>query len=212
MTSQSKFISNKQLSLLAFVGFNIALMAFRMLVTGTIGYGFLLWNLILSAVPWLVSSWLWTSYKSWFGFTLLSIIWLLFLPNAPYILTDFLHFRNLKSSMPAWFDLLLLASYSINGMLFALVSMAQMQRSFKIRFGEKASVALIAASAMLSGFGIFLGRYERYNSWDILSNPFGLVADSLILLTKLHTIGFTIGYGLLLLLVYFFFRTNSKTL
>lgn len=194
----------------ALVGFNFALMALRMIITSGIGFGFLVWNLVLAIVPLCISSYLARANASKRRLAIASVAWLLFLPNAPYILTDFLHFRKVNLTMPAWFDLLLLASYSISGLLFGLLSMQQMHAVWKKAFGSLAD-ALIPASALLAGFGIYLGRFKRYNSWDILSDPVGLITDSALLLTELRTIGFTLGYGSLLLLVYYFIRLNSQT-
>jgi len=196
-------------SILLLIGFNFSLLIFRMLVTSGIGFGFLIWNLILSIVPLSISLYLMLRPRHKWKVAIGSLVWLLFLPNSPYILTDFLHFRKINLTMPAWFDLLLLASYSISGLLFGLLSMQQMHEVWKRSYGKVADV-LIAASALLAGFGIYLGRYERYNSWDILSDPIQLLTDSVLLLTQLRTIGFTFGYGTLLLLVYYFMRMNSK--
>lgn len=197
-------------SVLLLVGFNFLLIVFRMLATSGIGFGFLAWNLILSVVPLCISLYLISREQSKLKIAIGSLVWLLFLPNAPYILTDFLHFRKINLTMPAWFDLLLLASYSISGLLFGLLSMQQMHAVWKKAFGKLSDV-LIPASAILSGFGIYLGRYQRYNSWNVLSDPIRILRDSATLLTELRTIGFTLGYGSLLLLVYYFIRLNSKT-
>ncbi|MBD3581229.1 DUF1361 domain-containing protein [Flavobacterium selenitireducens] len=196
-------------SVLPLVGFNFLLIAFRMFVTSGIGFGFLIWNLVLSLVPLCISLYLTSRGTSTLKIAIGSLIWLLFLPNAPYILTDFLHFRKINLTMPAWFDLLLLASYSISGLLFGLLSMWQMHQVWKKSFGNISDL-MIPASALLSGFGIYLGRYERYNSWDVLSDPIRILHDSAVLLIELRTIGFTIGYGTLLLLVYYFIRLNSQ--
>ncbi len=206
-----KITSNNPIltTIAVFVGFNFFLTAFRFLVTSGIGYGFLVWNLVLAIVPLLISLYLTKKNPTRKKVLYLSIVWLLFLPNAPYILTDFLHFRHLSHSMPAWFDLLLLASYSITGLLFGLLSMRQMHLVWMRTFGKIANW-LIPVAAILSGFGIYLGRFERYNSWDVLSDPMGIICDSMFLLTELRVIGFTLGYGTLLLLTYYFFRFQSK--
>lgn len=207
MKTKSIIAHNK--TVLAFVAFNLVLLAFRMVVTSGIGYGFLVWNLFLSAVPLLISNYLVGKNASLKVLVLLSVVWLLFLTNAPYILTDFLHFRNL-GKMPAWFDLLLLASFSICGLLFGLMSMARMQSVWEVGFGKKISDWLIPFSAILSGFGIYLGRYERYNTWDVLSDPLQILHDSVLLMTELRAIGFTLGYGTLTLLLYYFLKENAR--
>lgn len=208
MNSNFKLLSPRQLAIGFLVVFNLALLTLRMAVTESIGYGFLVWNLILSMVPLLISRLLLHHDTSRARFAILAVMWLLFLPNAPYILTDFLHFRTVRAPIPAWFDLLLLASYSINGLLFALLTLSQMQQALGRRFGRTTAILLITASAMLSGFGIYIGRYERYNSWDVVSDPFGLFQDAAALLTHMPAVGFTLGYGSLLLILHFFFHVE----
>jgi uncharacterized membrane protein len=202
----------RPLSLIGLVGFNTALILFRITVTHSAYFGFLLWNLLLSGVPFLMSSFICFHPKmsKWAFFTV-CFCWLLFLPNAPYIITDFLHFRR-PGSMPPWFDVLLLTSFSFSGILFGLLSMADMQQAWKLRFGNSVAITFIFCCSLLSGFGIYLGRFSRFNSWDIIGNPSGLFSGIASIAFELHTIGFTLGYGALIFLFYFFLKTNSKAL
>jgi len=202
---------NKQLSLASLIAFNFALLLFRILVTQTAFYGFLIWNLILAGIPFLISSYIFHSEKIKGKKILLvtaSVVWLLLLPNAPYILTDFLHFKK-ESSMPEWYDLLLLATFSLSGLVFGLMSMFDMHKDWKDTFSNKTAWLFIFCCSLLSGFGIYIGRYLRYNSWDVLSNPIDLVIDLLPLLFELRAVGFSLGYGLFLFLFYLFFKVNS---
>lgn len=204
--------NSKEVSLLVLAVFNVSLIAFRMAVTESLFYGFLVWNLVLAALPYLVTWYLGENpqyVKSKFALLLCSAIWLLFLPNAPYLITDFLHFKKQTTGMPAWFDLLLLMSFSWNGIALGLVSMADMQRFWEQRFGLKISVTFIFCCSLLSGFGIYLGRYLRFNSWDILHHPIDLFSAIFPLVSELRSIGFTIGYGLFVFISYSFFKINS---
>lgn len=206
----------KDASLIALAVFNLALLAFRMLVTETLFYGFLIWNLVLAAVPYLVSWYLGENPQlagRKIPLLLFSALWLLFLPNAPYIITDFLHFK-IETGMPEWFDILLLMSFAWNGIVLGFVSMQAMQHFWQKIFGGKISWIFIFGCALLSGFGIYLGRFLRYNSWDIISDPIALVLDIFPLFFELHSVGFSLGYGLFFFLAYIFFSLhthNQKT-
>jgi len=197
-------------TLFMLIAFNFGLLAIRMFATDSLFYGFLAWNLILAAVPMIVSNWLLENPKACKNKMLyfLSAIWLLFLPNAPYIITDFLHFKH-STGMPEWFDLLLLMSFSWSGIALGFLSITGMHHIWQTRFGFKTGWIFIISCCLLSGFGIYLGRFLRYNSWDIISNPFELITDIPLLLCQLRTIGFSLGYGIFLLLSYSFFKFNS---
>lgn len=200
----------KEASLIALVVFNLSLLLFRMTVTDTLYYGFLVWNLILAAVPYLMTWYLGENpqlaKRNWLF--VLSGIWLLFLPNAPYLITDFLHFKR-ENAMPEWFDILLLMSFAWNGIALGFVSMRDMQRHWDERFGSAVSWYFLVGCSLLSGFGIYLGRFLRYNSWDIISNPIALLTDIPPLAFELHSIAFSIGYGAFVFLAYCFFKINS---
>ncbi|HMI08054.1 MAG TPA: DUF1361 domain-containing protein [Flavobacterium sp.] len=202
----------KDASLYALVIFNFSLLLFRMIVTASIFYGFLIWNLILAGIPFLVTFIIESNPKITQRKSLLlafSFVWLLFLPNAPYIITDFLHFKG-ESSMPAWFDILLLTSFSWNGIAFGFLSIIKMQEIWETKFTSQIARLFIFGCCLLSGFGIYLGRFLRYNSWDIISNPIELITDIPMLLFELRAVGFSLGYGLFLFLSYSFFRIHAK--
>ncbi len=199
----------KEILLLALVSFNFGLIVLRFCATNSLFYGFLIWNLILAAVPMIITNWLIENPKACKTkmLFLLSAIWLLFLPNAPYIITDFLHFKTTRG-MPDWFDLLLLMSFSWSGLMVGFLSMVDMHKIWEIRFNSKTAWIFIIICCLLSGFGMYLGRFLRYNSWDIISNPLELFTDIPLLLCELRTIGFSLGYGIFLLLTYSFFKFN----
>lgn len=102
-------------------------------------------------------------------------LWLLFFPNAPYILTDFAHLRNV-GLVPWWYDLILVTTYALTGVFLGLVSMYLMQSLMRRAFGVAMSWVFTLAVLALSGFGVYLGRFPRWNSWDLLTNPSELLA------------------------------------
>jgi uncharacterized membrane protein len=149
------------------------MIAVRINRTGSGYYVFLLGNLFLAGVPLFFSTVLrlathWRLH--WIirlaGFCL----WLLFLPNAPYILTDILHLTR-ASHAPAWYDLALLLSCAGTGLLLGYLSLIDVQGIVARSFGPACGWIFAMVSLVLSGFAIYLGRFLRWNSWDVLIEP-----------------------------------------
>jgi uncharacterized membrane protein len=136
-------------------------------------------------------------------------LWLLFLPNAPYILTDILHLTR-ASHAPAWYDLALLLSCAGTGLLLGYLSLIDVQGIVARNFGRACSWIFAFVSLVLSGFAIYLGRFLRWNSWDVLISPTLLfeITDGL-----LHpwahgrAIAVTLVFGVILTLGYITFHT-----
>jgi uncharacterized membrane protein len=142
-------------------------------------YGFLCWNLFLAWIPWVAGQAFRAASQrrasavlqlGWFAF------WLLFLPNAPYIATDLLHLAP-RPSVPLWYDLALLLSFAGTGLLLGYVSLFEVQAAVEERFSRVVGWGVAAGSLFLSGFGIYLGRFRRWNSWEVLTEPAGLFHD-----------------------------------
>ena len=104
-------------------GFSLALLTARIMYTGSFHYLFLAWNLFLAFIPfWISSMVVKIKNRKWYFLIPTGILWLLFLPNAPYIITDFIHLKGNKSA-PLWFDLILIQSFAWTGLLFWVLSM-----------------------------------------------------------------------------------------
>lgn len=195
------------LSLLCF-SFSI----FRFIYTDTKVFLFLNWNLFLAFVPWAVTSVTilkpnLQTYRITI-FILLSI-WLLFFPNAPYILTDLFHLR-LKSAMPKWFDLILILSFAWTGLVFGFLSLWDIEKILS-KSMNRIWMSLISVCLLFIGsFGIYLGRYLRWNSWDIINEPFNLLYDITDRLINPfdhpRTWGVTLFMGIFLNMIYWTFR------
>ena len=159
--------------LLLSVSFTIVLLVARMLYSGTYIYMFYVWNIWLAIIPVLASRQL-TKYN---GATaspwLLLLVWLLFLPNAPYLVTDVFHFIPRKP-VPVWFDLLLVISGAWNGLMLGIVSLVQVETFLLKHLRESTVRIVIAGCILLCAFGVYLGRYLRLNSWDVVANPYPL--------------------------------------
>jgi len=191
--------------------FCFTLSALRYYVTGTRTYHFLNWNLFLAFIPWFISSVIVlyrVNNKS--ALFVLAFSWLLFFPNSPYILTDLFHLHK-GTAAPMWFDLVLILSFAWTGLLYGFSSLLDMERIFtpyikKIVIGIITSVFLF-----LSCFGVYLGRYLRWNSWDIIANPIALFYDIgdrfLHPFQHSRTWGMTLFLGILLNMMYFSFRS-----
>ncbi len=199
------------ISVLCF-GFSI----FRFLYTDTKVFLFLNWNLFLAFVPWAVTSIAILKprmQKYRITIFILLGIWLLFFPNAPYILTDLFHLR-LNSNMPKWFDLILILSFAWTGLVFGYLSLWDIEKILSKSLNQ-IWISLMSVSLLFIGsFGIYLGRYLRWNSWDILNEPFHLIYDITDRLVNPfdhpRTWGVTIFMGIFLNMIYWTFRMIKK--
>lgn len=141
---------------------------------------FLIWNLFLAWLPLLLAlvveegcrrRWL-QGWRLAVSFTL----WVLLLPNAPYILTDFVHLQR-SSPRHWWTDLTLILWFSFAGLLLGFVALRRMQRVLAESLGQRRAFAITVALIPLTAFGIYIGRFERWNSWDVVVQPIALISD-----------------------------------
>ena len=188
-------MTQRTLSLTLLVGWCAAMLAVRMWRSGSPAYIFLVWNLFLAAIPLYAVAMLErvrsnAAQAGWLA------VWLAFLPNAPYIVTDFIHLRQ-RPHIPLWYDIVLLLSFAMTGLLLAYVSMADVQRFIARRFGEARAWAVAASAMLLSGVGIYLGRFLRFNTWDLRTNPIAIVASirgKVVSVTLVYGFGLLVGY------------------
>ena len=170
-------------------------------------YAFMLWNLFLAAIPLGLSLGLRQINSLVLALPLLAV-WLLFFPNAPYVLTDLLHLSEHNANVPKWLDLLMLLSFALVALWFGFQSLHIVQHWFARKFSHATAWCVTVGSLGLSGFGVYLGRFDRWNSWDLLHRPVSLLstiaAYLLHPLAHTRTWGFTLGFGTLLILAYLF--------
>lgn len=190
---------------------------FRIIYTDSIGFIFLNWNLFLAFIPWALTT-LCVLYpkliKKKISIAFVLVIWLLFFPNAPYILTDLFHLR-LKLAMPVWFDLIFILSYAWTGLLFGFLSLWDIEGILK-KFINPTLVTILSVILLFVGsFGIYVGRYLRWNSWDMFTDPFKLiyVVGERIVNPFSHpaTYGMTFFMGVFLNMIYWSFKIIKKT-
>jgi uncharacterized membrane protein len=167
------------LSLLLSSAFAVALFVARALYTGSDHYRNLLWNLFLAWIPFVVALVVYDRHRRGAaGAALLApaVLWLLFLPNAPYLVTDFFLLRWIGGA-PVWFDVIMLTAFAWVGLLLGFVSLYLVHRVARDRLGAATGWLLVLATLALSSFGIYLGRFLRWNSWDFLVRPGAILAD-----------------------------------
>lgn len=151
----------------------IILNILRIIIWGKFSYLYLLWNILLSFIPYIISLILVSLYREekinnffiLFGL----LFWILFIPNAHYLITDFIHLDEVKHA-PLLFDTFLIFSSALTGLLFGLYSLSHVDEIIKSKFSKKVSSIILLSSFILIGFGIYLGRFLRFNSWDFFTN------------------------------------------
>jgi uncharacterized membrane protein len=157
----------------------VGILAVRVARVERMTYVFLVWNLFLAWVPYLWSLWAAAIQRrfprDWWRLLLPGGLWLLFFPNAPYLVTDFIHLRE-RAPVPIWYDIGLLAAFAWSGCFLAVASLQTMQRLVGQLCGAVVSWLFVLASVGLCGLGVYLGRVERWNSWDLLFYPHDVLA------------------------------------
>lgn len=158
----------------------IVLNLLRIILFGNTSFIYILWNIFLAFIPFLISLILLSSttkdkiFKPLFiiGF----IVWLLFLPNAPYVVTDFIHLGRIHV-VPVMYDIFLLFTSAWVSLLLGLYSINHIEKIFLLRFSSKITNTIIAIIIFFTSFGIYLGRYLRFNSWDFFINHNFLISS-----------------------------------
>ena len=177
-------------------------------------YAFMLWNLFLAAIPLGLSLGLRRINRLVLAVPLLTV-WLLFFPNAPYVLTDLMHLNEHNAHVPKWLDLLMLLSFAFVALWFGFQSLHIVQHWFARKFSHATAWGVSIGSLALSGFGVYLGRFDRWNSWDLVHRPVSLLSriSAYILHPMAHTRtwGFTLGFGTLLIFAYLFWFSSVPT-
>jgi uncharacterized membrane protein len=186
----------------------LVLVRARFAVTDTYRYAFLIWNLFLAWIPFIIA------YIT-YGLTLRrsaiyvvipvsAFLWLIFFPNAPYILTDFQHLKLDNGSAPLWYDVIMLIWCAWTGLLLGLISLYLMHEIVRREFGRWVGWAFVLVVALASGAGIYIGRFIRWNSWDMLQDPYGTATTLLgqAVDPSLRSIGFISLYTLFFAFIY----------
>lgn len=182
----------------------VALVAARTVLTWRGQHLYLVWNLFLAWIPLLLALRVEVlqqrgQSRDW-RFWATAFAWLMFFPNAPYIFTDLTHLKMVAKT-GWWTDLIIILLFAIIGLVLAFLSLHRMQGLVVRRRGWLVGWAFVLIVAFVSGFGVYLGRFERWNSWDVVTNPLGLCADSFHWVHR-HSAKFTLLFGLFLSTAY----------
>ena len=164
-------------------GLSIAMWGMRFYYTdGNSTYWFLIWNLFLAWLPLVSALLLWALHQYAPRLRLLQwpllLGWFLFLPNAPYLVTDFLHLTE-RQQVPLWYDLMLIFSFAWNGLILGFLALWIVQDVLATQYNRVVGLLVVCGTLVMSSFGIYLGRFLRWNSWDAIFNPQLLAADIL---------------------------------
>ena len=149
------------------------------------GLAYLIWNLFLAWIPYIISTLYIKKDTPRMRFVPLFLLWLLFFPNAPYMVTDIIHVTShLKHAI--WYDALIFFSFAWTALLLGTVSLAQIGAYLRIHFHRATAELAMLCICVLASFGIYLGRFERWNSWDIFTHPSELLHHSYAISTNLN--------------------------
>ncbi|MES2863132.1 MAG: DUF1361 domain-containing protein [Bacteroidota bacterium] len=185
----------------------ITLLLLRVKITHSMYLLFLIWNLFLAIIPYFLSSSILNNFfekSKKIQNSIYAFIWLIFIPNTFYILTDFTHL-HFKNTFQFGLDMLILSSFSFAGFYVGLLSLHHMHQLTIAKYGDKKGNLFILIISFLSAFGIYLGRVLRFNSWDIVSKPMQLAYKSISALFSFETIIYTMQLGIIILISYIIF-------
>jgi uncharacterized membrane protein len=187
----------------------VALLELRVRETGSSYYRFLAWNLILAWVPLVIAAVAYARARRGVGplVWVLLVPWLLFFPNAPYLLTDFIHLD--EGPAPLWYDALMLSAFAWTGLMLGFGSLYLVQLILRRAFGTAIAWAAVLAALALASVGVYIGRFIRFNSWDALLHPLRVAevvreqlasvplrtAEALVALTTFLAVGYLVFYS-----------------
>ncbi len=158
-----------------------ALVGARAIYSGELKSLYLIWNLFLAWIPLATALPLYAmqarNERRPLATGALGTVWFLFFPNAPYLVTDLVHLRY-RAPVPYWFDIIMVAAFVLTGLFLGYLSLYLVQEIVRHRAGHAASWAFVAGMLGLSSFGIYLGRFLRWNSWDVILSPGDLIEDA----------------------------------
>ncbi|MCW3126227.1 MAG: hypothetical protein JWO03_1885 [Bacteroidetes bacterium] len=176
MTTQKKITA----AFMVFTAFCGGMEITRMRWSLSPSFIFLIWNLILAWVPYVLSLMFmeFDLKKSKVMPLGILALWVLFLPNGPYIITDLLHLRQ-RVMIPMWYDVMLVSTFAWVGLLLTLVSVRNVHSKLQAHFSSPTLWFGLVVLFMSSGYGIYVGRFLRWNSWDIFFRPIYLMRRSL---------------------------------
>jgi len=196
-------------ALLAASALCVVLLEIRVHETGSSYYRFLIWNLTLAWVPFVLAVAAYARARQRVDVLVwvLLVPWLLFFPNAPYLLTDFIHLD--EGPAPLWYDALMLSAFAWTGLMLGFGSLYLVQTILRRAVGDSIAWAGVLGALALASLGVFIGRFIRFNSWDALLHPVRVAevireqlgsvplrtAEGLVALTAFLGVGYLVVYS-----------------
>lgn len=183
----------------------------RAVYTGRVSYFFLIWNLILAWLPFLFALVIVAFRRSQLLLGTYGLLWLLFFPNTIYLVTDLIHLR-FRVDVPIWYDAIMLFAFALTGLMLGLLSLYFVHAVVESHFGAALGWLFVLTTAVLGGIGVYIGRFLRWNSWDVFANPLTLFNDlaynllnpelflKAVVTTGMLTAVFIVAYAILFLL------------
>lgn len=159
---------------------SVGLYLIASLENGQFAYSYLTWNLFLAWIPLLLVLWLVKILKSrlWSSWLplVVTVLWVLFLPNSFYMITDFIHLHG-APRVNLLFDVVTFTSFILNGIILGYLSLFLVHQEFLKRLNRRMAAGLVGAVLLLTSFAIYIGRDLRWNTWDIMFNPASVIFD-----------------------------------
>jgi uncharacterized membrane protein len=183
----------------------VAMLEFRVRETGDSFYRFLLWNLMLAWIPLAFAAIAHARARTRADAIVVvaALLWLLFFPNAPYVLTDFIHLDD-NTVAPVWYDALMLSAFAWTALLLGFASLYLMQIVVRRALGSAAAWVCVVGALALGSLGVYIGRFYRLNSWDALLHPRGAanVVRAQLEVESARVVGITLALTCFLLVGY----------
>lgn len=168
----------------------IALGISSLVSLGLFGYGawrhhslaasYLSWNLLLAWMPLVFALRLMSvlKHKAWSSWEALavSLLWVAFLPNSFYLISDFIHLQEVQHK-DVLYDAIMFSSFVFTGVLLGFSSLYLVHLRLRRRLSGWQTGVWIGIILLLCSVAIYMGRDLRWNTWDILVNPAGLLFD-----------------------------------
>ena len=189
----------------------IVLVAGRTVYSHTNHFQFLVWNLFLAWIPLVLAALVYRiaarrDDRVRLILVPVALVWLLFFPNAPYIVTDLVHLGEFHDNVPSWFDVMLVAWYAWTGLLLGVVSLRLMHEIVARSRGSIAGWLFVVFVTLAGSIGIYVGRFLRWNSWSVFQAPLSLADTGWDRINQPDAgelmLGFAILFALLFLFVY----------
>lgn len=204
-------------SIILILIFSIILNLLRIIIWGKLSFIYILWNIFLAILPFIVSSVLlnlnnYKKIKKSVMFLFL-FVWLLLIPNAPYIITDLIHIGEVRA-VPVLFDSFLLFSSALVGLMFGFYSTYQIESALQFYYSRITSQRIIFIFVFIMSFGIYLGRFLRFNSWDIFTKPHLIYIGIIEIITNysnfIEASLYTLLFSIFIIISYLSFKLIKK--